>query len=78
MIRLYMNSNIRNPKNREPVIVIDRGEGALVYANNVVIRDALGTPIAQVRSDMAGLKDAPIHKVRAWVELPDGISVEPR
>lgn len=72
-VYVYMNHRIREPKPRGPVIAVQSGR-SLRNTNRVQIVHA-GVVVGEVRFEAKGLKAAPHHHVRAFVELADGVQV---
>lgn len=74
--RIYMNHFIKDPNNKEPVITVQRGNRPnLIYAHRVRIVDDRGRTVATVVFDPEGLKSAPFHHVKAWIETDFNIEV---
>lgn len=71
---VYMNEAIREEEPSKPVIVVQRA-GKLTNTNRVLLKVA-GKIVGRIRFSKTGLKAAPQHRVRAWVEL-DGVEVVP-
>lgn len=70
---VYMNHRIREPKPSGPVIAVQTGK-KLRNTNRVqFLLD--GVVVGEVRFEAAGLRAAPQHQVRAFVELADGVDV---
>jgi hypothetical protein len=70
--RIYMNHLVKNPKNAEPVIVLDKGVNACSYANAVDILDENGKRVAIVCWKKEGFTGNLGHEVRAWVDVQPG------
>ena len=70
----YMNEKIREPEPSGPVIVVQTGK-KLTNTNHVRVVVG-GKVVAAIRFLKTGLKDAPQHKVRAFVEFFDGAELE--
>lgn len=71
---LYMNEHIREPVPSAPVIVVQSGE-KLRHTNRVQLVHQ-GVVVGEVRFEPNGLTCAPQHRVRAFVELADGVQVK--
>lgn len=71
---VYMNEAIREAEPSKPVIVVQIGQR--LKNTNLVRLTVAGVVVAEVRFVKEGLAAAPQHKVRAFVELFDGIEVE--
>jgi hypothetical protein len=66
---IYMNNEIRKPRPRKKVIVVQRGKQRR-HANTVQLVDRNGRIVGAVKFRRTGLRGSPYH-VRAWVELTD-------
>lgn len=64
---IYMNHRIREPKPGGPVIAVQTGRR--VHDTNHVQLVHQGAVIGEVRFEPAGLRAAPHHHVRAFVEI---------
>lgn len=71
---IYMNERIREPKPSGPVIVVQTGK-RLRNTNRAQLVVG-GVVIGEVRFEEGGLKAAPRHHVRAFVELFEGVEVK--
>lgn len=71
---IYMNHNIREKKITDPVIVVQRPDGAKVYTNSVSITHN-GEVVAEVVFDEAGVPKS-THDVKAFVRVKDGAQVK--
>lgn len=71
---VYMNEAIREAEPSKPVIVVQ--EGTKLTNTNRVLLKVGGKVVGRIRFSLGGLKAAPEHRVRAWVELLDGVDVE--
>jgi hypothetical protein len=64
---IYMNHRIREPKPSGPVIAVQTGKR--VRSTNRVQLVHQGAVIGEVRFEPNGLRSAPSHHVRAFVEI---------
>ena len=72
---IYMSEEIKKKDpDRNRVTVTQRGQ-AIQYGGNLKLVDKKGKTLAEIVVDPTGLKSAPEHHVRAWVETE--LRVEP-
>lgn len=71
---IYMNEAIRDKKPKKPVIVVQEGNN--ITNSNLVHISYQGKHVASVRFNPRGLKDAPKHHVRAWVDVSDECEIK--
>jgi predicted ThiF/HesA family dinucleotide-utilizing enzyme len=70
---IYMNERIRDKRPRGPVIVVQTGKKLRTTNRAMLVHR--GEVIGEVRFEEDGLKAAPLHHVRAFVELADDVDV---
>jgi hypothetical protein len=70
---IFMNEAIREPRPSKPVIVVQTGKRQ--RASNRWKLKVAGVVVAEVRFLKGGLKDVKTHRVRAFIEVFDGVEV---
>lgn len=70
---VYMNEAIKELNPTKPVIVVQVGQ-RLENTNHVTLAVG-GHPVAIVRFVKSGLQAAPLHHVRAFVEVLPGVDI---
>ena len=71
---LYVSHRVREEPPSGPVLIAQVGR-RLTYTNHVALVMG-GKVVAELRFDERGLKDAPDHRVRAWVEVRPGVEIK--